>query len=162
LAAAASETSAAASAATASAAEANIVAERSATATLSNKTIDLDSNTVTGTEAEFNAALQSRDFVTKDSSTGAAVIPVGTSVQRTQEANGSIRYNTDIDQYEGYTETEWQPLGGARGGAFFENSVTVSADYTISTNKNAMSAGPISIDNGVTVTVPNGSVWSIV
>ena len=33
------------------------------TATLSNKTIDLDSNTVTGTLAEFNSALQGDSFV---------------------------------------------------------------------------------------------------
>ena len=45
---------------------------------------------------------------------------------------------------------------------FFENSATVSADYTISANQNAMSAGPVTINSGITVTVPSGSVWTIV
>ena len=45
---------------------------------------------------------------------------------------------------------------------FYENSINVSADYTITTGKNAMSAGPITINTGITVTVPSGSTWTIV
>lgn len=47
-------------------------------------------------------------------------------------------------------------------GAIYENSQSITASYTITTNKNAMSAGPIDIASGATVTVPSGSVWSIV
>jgi hypothetical protein len=47
-------------------------------------------------------------------------------------------------------------------GVFWENGQTVSANYTITTNRNAVSAGPITINNGVTVTIPDGSEWSIV
>jgi|TARA_Y100000033_G_scaffold14607_1_gene13588 hypothetical protein len=43
----------------------------------------------------------------------------------------------------------------------YENSQTISNDYTITTNKNAMSAGPISISSSATVTVPSGSTWHI-
>ena len=43
-----------------------------------------------------------------------------------------------------------------------ENSNTISANYTVSTNFNAMSAGPMSISSGVSVTVPSGSAWTIV
>ena len=57
-------------------------------------------------------------------------------------------------------------VGGATGGGsdevFYENSTTVTTSYSITSNKNAMSAGPISINNSVTVTVPSGSVWTIV
>ena len=56
--------------------------------------------------------------------------------------------------------------GGARGNGgnnvFFENDITVNADYEITTGKNAMSGGPITIDSGVTVTIPSGSTWTIV
>lgn len=56
--------------------------------------------------------------------------------------------------------------GGAMGGGsnriFFENDITVTDDYEITTGKNAMSAGPITIDSGVTVTIPSGSDWTIV
>lgn len=51
---------------------------------------------------------------------------------------------------------------GAINGIFYENDQNVIADYTISSGKNAMSAGPITIANGITVTVPSGSVWTIV
>jgi hypothetical protein len=50
---------------------------------------------------------------------------------------------------------------GAIGGIFYENDQTVTADYTITAGKNAGSFGPISIDVGVTVTIPVGSTWSI-
>jgi hypothetical protein len=43
----------------------------------------------------------------------------------------------------------------------YVNSATVSTSYTIATGNNAGSFGPISISNGVTVTVSNGSVWTI-
>jgi hypothetical protein len=42
------------------------------------------------------------------------------------------------------------------------NSNAVSTSYTIPTNYNAMSAGTVTINNGVTVTVPSGSRWVIV
>jgi hypothetical protein len=44
----------------------------------------------------------------------------------------------------------------------YENSATIGADYTIGTGNNAMSAGPITISTGFTVTVPTGSTWTIV
>ena len=48
------------------------------------------------------------------------------------------------------------------GKPFFENGQTVTSDYSISANCNAMSAGVITIDSGVTVTIPVGSNWVIV
>ena len=56
--------------------------------------------------------------------------------------------------------------GGATGAGgdkiFVENGQTVTTDYTITTNCNAMTAGDITINSGVTVTVPTGSRWVIV
>lgn len=52
---------------------------------------------------------------------------------------------------------------GAGGNqVFFQNDQTVTANYTITTNKNAGTFGPVSINSGVTVTVPTGSVWTVV
>jgi hypothetical protein len=42
------------------------------------------------------------------------------------------------------------------------NSATVSADYTIPSGSNAMSAGPVTVADGITVTVPSGSTWVVV
>lgn len=47
------------------------------------------------------------------------------------------------------------------GSPFYENPTTVTADYSITANNNAFSAGPITVNSGVTVTVPSGSVWTI-
>ena len=52
--------------------------------------------------------------------------------------------------------------GGGTDEIFYENSQTVTTDYTITSGKNAMSAGPITINNGVSVTVPSGSTYTIV
>ena len=55
------------------------------------------------------------------------------------------------------------PVGGASTNTvFFENDNSVDVSYTISTDKNAMAAGPIAIKAGVTVTVPTGSFLTIV
>lgn len=51
---------------------------------------------------------------------------------------------------------------GANGNAaFFENDQTITDNYTLTVGKNAGSFGPITITNGITVTVPNGATWSI-
>lgn len=52
--------------------------------------------------------------------------------------------------------------GGGTDRVFYENDKEVTTNYTISTNKNAMSAGPITVNSGIVVTVPNGSTWTIV
>ena len=55
------------------------------------------------------------------------------------------------------------PVGGASTNTvFFENDKAVAVNYQITSNKNAMSAGPISINAGIAVTVPSGSAWTIV
>ena len=55
------------------------------------------------------------------------------------------------------------PVGGASTNTvFFEHDNSVDVSYTISTDKNAMAAGPIAIKAGVTVTVPSGSFLTIV
>ena len=101
-------------------------------------------------------------------STGFLLIPSGTTAQRpVSPAVGEIRYNTTLSQFEGYANSAWGSLGGgATGGGsdqiFNLNGQTVTADYSIPSGKNATSAGPISIDTGVTVTIPTGSVWVIV
>ena len=52
--------------------------------------------------------------------------------------------------------------GGGSNQVFYLNDQTVTADYTIPTSKNAMTAGPITIAGGVTVTINPPTVWTIV
>ena len=48
------------------------------------------------------------------------------------------------------------------GGAIYENSATISASRTIPSGSNGMSAGPIAVASGVTLTVSSGSVYTVV
>ncbi len=67
---------------------------------------------------------------------------------------------------DGAGNLSWGLAGGALGGGtdqvFYENDTVVTQNYTIGTNKNALTAGPVTINSGVTVVVPSGSAWSIV
>ena len=65
------------------------------------------------------------------------------------------------------TDISWgDSAAGAGGGGsdkiFWENGQTVTTNYTITNNMNAMSAGPITINNGITVTIGDGETWTIV
>ena len=74
----------------------------------------------------------------------------------------TINHQTnDLSATSGSVTLDGNALG-ASGGVFYENSTTVSSDYTITASKNAVSAGPVTIANGVTVTVPSGSRWAVV
>ena len=55
------------------------------------------------------------------------------------------------------------PVGGASTNTvFFENDKLVEVGYQITSTKNAMSAGPISVSAGIAVTIPSGCSWTIV
>lgn len=120
----------------------------------------------TNTDQASSTAFVLANAVQKDSSTGAAMLPYGTSSQRPANGKGKLRFNEDTSRFEGNNGTAWGSLGGATGGgnddAFYENTATITTSYTITAGKNAMSAGPITIADGATVTIPDGSVWAIV
>jgi len=68
------------------------------------------------------------------------------------------------------TISDFIKIAGGGGGAsgtggnqvFFLNDLNVTGSYTIPTGKNAGTFGPVTINSGVTVTVPSGSVWTVV
>lgn len=91
------------------------------------------------------------------------------SASPTGPTTGQLWVDSDDNLIYVYSGSAWINAGGSGGATgggsnkvFYENDITVTTDYTITTNKNAMSAGPVTINSGVTVTVPSGSVWSIV
>jgi hypothetical protein len=102
-------------------------------------------------------------FVDQTSATGSANIPVGTTAQRdVSPATGQLRFNSTDASFEGYDGTEWGSIGGgAADGIFYENEQAVSSSYTILATKNAMTAGPITINSGVTVTIETGARWVV-
>ena len=122
-----------------------------------NSSIILD-GAVASADLESNMVLTGTDSIT---------LPKGTTAQRGTAADGKFRFNTTLNQFEGYSNSAWGAVGGgATGGGsdqvFIENDQTVTTDYTISTNKNAVSAGTLTVNSGVTVTVPSGARWVVV
>lgn len=107
--------------------------------------------------------------VAKINSTSALYLPVGTTAQRPTGALGHLRYNTSTGGFEGYGAEGWGAIGGSGGATgggsddiFYENSQTITTNYTITAGKNALTAGPVTIADGVTVTIPSGSTWVVI
>ncbi len=55
----------------------------------------------------------------------------------------------------------WEFTGASAGGVIWENSLVVTTNYTLTTAKNGFSVGPITINSGVSVTVPSGQRWVV-
>jgi hypothetical protein len=80
--------------------------------------------------------------------------------------NGSVGF-TGSQGVIGFTGSQGSSnLGSAVGGGtdriFFENDKTITTNYEITANRNAMTAGPVTINSGITITIPTGSRWVIV
>lgn len=141
--------------------------------TTQNNSITVALNTAnaaftTANNANANGSITAAKLDIKSANgVGAVILPAGTTAQRPSGTSGSIRYNTTTGQFEGYTSTDWGSIGGgATGGGndtvFFLNSNTVTANYTITSGYNALSAGPITINANVTVNISNGANWVVV
>jgi hypothetical protein len=114
------------------------------------------------------SAWKEQTVVQTTGATGSAELPAGTTAQRDASPSaGYIRFNTTDSSFEGHDGSAWGAIGGgATGGGsdnvFYENAQNVTVDYTLSPSTNAMSAGPITVNSGVTVTVGSGQTWTIV
>ena len=101
------------------------------------------------------------------SATDAIKIASGTTAQRPgSPVAGQLRFNTTLTRFEGYNGTAFTAVGGgATGGGsdtvFFENTRTVTTNYTLSTSTSAHSVGPITVNSGITVTIPSGARWVV-
>jgi len=91
------------------------------------------------------------------------------SLNASNLSSGTIpdaRFPATLPAISGANLTNLPATGGATGGGsdevFYENDQTVTANYTITNGKNAMAAGPITINSGVTVTVGSGETLTIV
>jgi hypothetical protein len=138
-------------------------------------TVDTTKDTVVvhdGTTAGGHPLVKESDkgvtVVQQTSATGSADVPTGTTAERDgSPQTGYFRFNTSLSKFEGYNGSVWGAVGGGAtgGGAdavFIENDQAVTTNYTIGANKNAGTFGPITINSGITVTVPSGSVWTVI
>ena len=91
-------------------------------------------------------------------------LPVGTTAQRDgSPAVGMFRYNSTLNVFEGYKNTGWGEIGGGAGATgggtdevFVETDQTMTTNYSLTSNKNAMTVSPV-INSGVTLTLPSGA-----
>ena len=180
----ASESASSATAAAASAAAAAASADNFDDVYLGGKssdpTVDNDGDALTAGDMYFNTgtdrmkvytgsawenvAVDSSTVVTKTSATGSGVLPAGTTGQRDGSPSaGFMRFNTTDTSAEIYDGSAWSPVGGGNttDKGLYEHAHTIAANYSITSGNNAMTAGPITINSGVSVTVPTGSTWVI-
>jgi len=105
---------------------------------------------------------------------GGIIFPTGTTAERPlNPQGGTVRYNSNSSSLEIYT-TKWQDVGtgaaggsgggaGAIGGVFYENSNTITSTFTSTPGKQVYSAGTLTLsDPTVTVTIANGSIWTVI
>jgi len=113
-----------------------------------------------------DAVVDTNGVVTKTSATGSAELPSGTDGDRDGSPSaGYLRFNTTSTSFEGYDGSAWGAIGGgggaSAGGVIYENSTSISEDYTLTTGTNGFSVGPITITSGFSVTVPSGQRWVV-
>jgi len=100
-------------------------------------------------------------------SVGTVQGPWTTAGRPSSPTAGLMGFNTSFNRLEAYNGAvgAWVSSGGATGtgsdAVFYENGKTVTASYTITSNNNAHSVGPITIASGQSVTIPTGSRWVI-
>ena len=80
--------------------------------------------------------------------------------------HGEFAFLKDTNSTQFFDGVEWQTLSPAKGGGsdkvFLEHEYIVNNSYTITDGHHAITAGPITIEQGVIVTVPDGSSWVVV
>ena len=100
--------------------------------------------------------------------TSAFRLPVGTTAQRPgSPAAGDIRFNSTTTEAEIFNGTIFTAVGGGAGATgggndqwVFENDQNVTQNYELTASKHAHSVSP-TINSGVTITVPTGSILVI-
>lgn len=73
--------------------------------------------------------------------------------------DNKYKWSAATSQWKSYNEVA---TGGGTDTVFFLNSTTVTQNYTLPANTNAMTAGPITVSDSVTVTIPDGCTWTII
>ena len=86
--------------------------------------------------------------------TASIKVPVGTTAERPgSPVRGFVRFNTDLNTFEGYNGTEWGGLGGAaeKDTAVSTTSATTCESFAVSTHRSATITAQIRMDRCVLV-----------
>jgi len=114
--------------------------------------------TSNGTTAVWAVATGSGATITNDTTTATNVYPTFAAA-----TSGSLAtvYTSDAKLLYKPSTGEFLSQQFNAGNGIYVNSKTVSTSYTIATGNSGMSAGPITIASGRTVTVSSGSRWVV-
>ena len=113
---------------------------------------DLANNSVTVAELANDAVTTAK---IADASVTAAKLAAGAAVPD-QTGHAGQFLTTDG------TTADWASVDGAKEGVFWENAQALSSSYSIPANKSAVTAGPVTLGSGVTVTLGTNSRWVVV
>lgn len=105
-----------------------------------NDRINITNNVISSTTGNNILLSPATGRVAKISATSAITIPAGTTAQRPAAGiveNGSIRFNTDTGQYEGYSgaTSSWSSLGGVRD---LDGNTYIAAEASVGANDNTL------------------------
>lgn len=114
------------------------------------------------------ASVNAANIVNKTSQTASMQVPTGTTAQRDAAPTyGSQRANSTTNEMEWWNGASWVPMGGgATGGnnekVVFLNANTINSPFTIPVGQNGGSFGSMTFGNGGSITVPDGSSYTVV
>jgi len=114
--------------------------------------------TSNGTTAVWAVASGSGATITNDTSTSTNVYP--TFAAATSGALSTI-YTSNAKLLYKPSTGELTSTAVVASNGIFVNNLTINTSYTIATGTSGMSAGPITVASGVTVTVASGSRWVV-
>jgi hypothetical protein len=114
--------------------------------------------TTDGTDTSWATVSGSGATISNDTSTATDIYPLlatatSGSLSAVNTSNAKLLYTPSTGEFK-------SEVVNALGGIFV-NSATIDTDYTIATGNNGLSAGPVTISSGITVTVSSGSVWTV-
>ena len=135
------------------------------TATLTEEQVEdfvggmVTGNTETGITVTYQDSDGTLDFVVATQTDNNFTTTLKNKLDGIATGATNVTNNNQLTNGAGYI-TSADPT--VANGCIYENSQTITSNYSITSGKNAMSAGPITIDSGVTVTVTSGSTWTVV
>ena len=104
----------------------------------------------------------------------AIIMPIGNTTNRPAGSNGMFRYNQEVGAFEGYSNGAWGSIAGTGAGGYYKgnlgasgntaskanlyriNSNTQSNNITIEAGENALTAGPMVIQDGYSLVINEG------
>lgn len=121
------------------------------------------SNVTVGTGLTFAGGTLSNTAagasITNDTATASNLYPLFVT---STTGSLSAAYTSNANYLYKPSTGELTALEVVASNGFFVNTQTISADYTLAATNNAMSAGPVTVASGITVTVSSGATWTVV